>query len=180
MDFVNTIHDRYAAVPEDYLSDYSRYLGWSLRVGLVTAREARALAALTPPPSLLREMRSLREKLHRLFGALVDGHAPEAAALAGLEAWLHRAWRGLALDARSPTWLAPKARATNATLPLQRLALSALDILQHCPPARLKRCASEDECGWLFIDETKNNRRRWCAMDTCGVRAKMQTYRRRH
>jgi len=37
--------------------------------------------------------------------------------------------------------------------------------------ARLKTCPGAD-CGWMFIDETKNGRRRWCSMETCGNRAK--------
>ncbi|MEM7300202.1 MAG: CGNR zinc finger domain-containing protein [Pseudomonadota bacterium] len=36
---------------------------------------------------------------------------------------------------------------------------------------RLKRCPGEN-CGWLFIDETKNSRRTWCSMESCGNRAK--------
>ncbi|MEM9432212.1 MAG: CGNR zinc finger domain-containing protein [Pseudomonadota bacterium] len=37
--------------------------------------------------------------------------------------------------------------------------------------ARLKMCPGE-ACGWLFIDETKNSRRTWCSMESCGNRAK--------
>ncbi|MEM9811927.1 MAG: CGNR zinc finger domain-containing protein [Pseudomonadota bacterium] len=37
--------------------------------------------------------------------------------------------------------------------------------------ARLKICPGE-ACGWLFIDETKNSRRTWCSMESCGNRAK--------
>lgn len=37
--------------------------------------------------------------------------------------------------------------------------------------ARLKTCPGAG-CGWMFVDETKNGRRRWCMMETCGNRAK--------
>jgi hypothetical protein len=43
---------------------------------------------------------------------------------------------------------------------------------------RLRTCANQD-CGWLFIDESRNQSRVWCAMGTCGSRAKMTRYRRR-
>lgn len=36
---------------------------------------------------------------------------------------------------------------------------------------RVKTCPGDD-CGWMFIDETKNSRRTWCLMETCGNRAK--------
>jgi len=43
---------------------------------------------------------------------------------------------------------------------------------------RLRRCENA-ECGWLFIDRSRNRSRQWCDMGTCGSRAKMARYRRR-
>lgn len=37
--------------------------------------------------------------------------------------------------------------------------------------ARIKTCPGYN-CGWMFLDETKNGRRTWCLMETCGNRAK--------
>lgn len=52
------------------------------------------------------------------------------------------------------------------------IALSASAIVVERREAeRVKMCPGND-CGWLFIDETRNARRRWCSMDTCGNRAK--------
>ncbi|MBP5857225.1 CGNR zinc finger domain-containing protein [Marivibrio halodurans] len=45
--------------------------------------------------------------------------------------------------------------------------------------ARLKICPGRD-CGWLFIDETRNARRKWCAMETCGNRAKATRHYDQH
>ncbi|WP_354001994.1 CGNR zinc finger domain-containing protein [Stagnihabitans tardus] len=36
---------------------------------------------------------------------------------------------------------------------------------------RVKLCHGHD-CGWLFLDGTKNARRKWCRMEVCGKRAK--------
>lgn len=44
--------------------------------------------------------------------------------------------------------------------------------------ARLRTCANPD-CGWLFIDHSRNHSRVWCDMGSCGSRAKMSRYRRR-
>jgi len=52
------------------------------------------------------------------------------------------------------------------------VAASALSILAD--PRELDRvrlCPGHD-CGWLFLDETKNARRKWCLMEVCGNRAK--------
>jgi hypothetical protein len=52
------------------------------------------------------------------------------------------------------------------------LAVSAMAILSdQREQDRLKMCPGEN-CGWLFLDETKNGRRTWCRMEGCGNRAK--------
>lgn len=44
---------------------------------------------------------------------------------------------------------------------------------------RLKVCPGDD-CGYAFIDSSKNRSRRWCAMRACGNRSKIRAYRSRH
>ena len=41
--------------------------------------------------------------------------------------------------------------------------------------ALVRICGSE-ECDWLFLDKTKNHRRRWCDMKTCGNRVKARRH----
>jgi hypothetical protein len=44
---------------------------------------------------------------------------------------------------------------------------------------RMKACRADD-CRWAFLDTSKNRSRAWCSMDSCGNRAKVHAYRRRH
>jgi predicted RNA-binding Zn ribbon-like protein len=44
---------------------------------------------------------------------------------------------------------------------------------------RLKVCPGDD-CGYAFIDSSKNRSRRWCAMRACGNQSKIRAYRNRH
>ena len=62
---------------------------------------------------------------------------------------------------------------------LDILAISSVSILGDLREReRIKRCPGEN-CGWLFLDETRNGRRKWCMMETCGNRAKARrNYRR--
>jgi predicted RNA-binding Zn ribbon-like protein len=53
---------------------------------------------------------------------------------------------------------------------------SAADALIMRELARVRRCA-DPRCGRVFQDETKNGRRRWCDMATCGNRAKAARHR---
>lgn len=65
------------------------------------------------------------------------------------------------------------ARTGIARQPLMGLAvMSAFSIIADPRElSRVKTCPGDD-CGWMFVDETKNGRRTWCLMETCGNRAK--------
>jgi len=52
------------------------------------------------------------------------------------------------------------------------ITISALSVLADPRELdRVKKCPGHD-CGWIFLDETKNARRKWCLMEVCGNRAK--------
>ena len=53
---------------------------------------------------------------------------------------------------------------------------SAADALVIGELARIRRCA-DGRCPRVFYDGTKNGRRRWCDMATCGNRAKAARHR---
>lgn len=55
---------------------------------------------------------------------------------------------------------------------------SAADSLIDGELARVRRC-SDPRCTRVFFDSTRNGRRRWCDMATCGNRAKAARFRER-
>jgi predicted RNA-binding Zn ribbon-like protein len=175
LDFVNTIHDRRAPVPADYLAGPLQYREWSVRAGLLSPKEAERI---TVAAGVLAEARNYREHLHVLLSARITGSVAPADSLRECDRWLHRAWSSLSLNPSSPGAVSWPAAALDARLPLKRIALSALEVLGAAQPHRLKRCASADSCGWLFYDDSKGGRRRWCAMEVCGTVDKMRRFRR--
>src|SRR5579859_2270635 len=94
LDFVNTIHDRFAPVPVDYLATPGRYLEWSVRAHLLDRQEAGRVAVTAV---VMGEVRTFREGLHALLSARIDGTAVPAKALRECDRWLHRAWANLSL-----------------------------------------------------------------------------------
>jgi predicted RNA-binding Zn ribbon-like protein len=176
LDFVNTIHDRFASEPEDYLGTAERYLEWCVRARLLDEREAPRIAVRT---HTLREVRRFRERLYAILIARIRGTSAPALGVTELDRWLHCAWGDLIVDPGSVQYLSWSSKAIDAELPLKRIALSALELLQEGSSPRLRQCAASDSCGWLFYDDTRNAGRRWCAMATCGTAAKMREYRAR-
>jgi predicted RNA-binding Zn ribbon-like protein len=56
---------------------------------------------------------------------------------------------------------------------------SAADSLIGGELQRVRRCG-DYRCSRVFLDHTRNGRRRWCEMSTCGNRAKAARFRERH
>jgi predicted RNA-binding Zn ribbon-like protein len=59
--------------------------------------------------------------------------------------------------------------------PLWPIARDAAELLASDRLEFLHACASKT-CEWLFLDESKNHRRRWCDMTKCGNRAKVKRF----
>ncbi len=57
---------------------------------------------------------------------------------------------------------------TNLTSLIPPIVASAVDLLTSERLSLVKRCA---ECDWLFLDTSKNGKRRWCKA-ACGNRAR--------
>jgi predicted RNA-binding Zn ribbon-like protein len=56
---------------------------------------------------------------------------------------------------------------------------SAADLLTSNLLERVRECADDRGCGYLFIDTSRNRSRRWCSMESCGNRAKVRQHRER-
>jgi predicted RNA-binding Zn ribbon-like protein len=81
------------------------------------------------------------------------------------------------LDATGATsdW-APPTRVTQA---LSTLAREMIELLSGPLAERIRECAADD-CPLVFVDTSRPNARRWCAMERCGNRHKLRTHRARH
>jgi predicted RNA-binding Zn ribbon-like protein len=112
---------------------------------------------------------------------LAQQHPPSPAALKQLNevlALFLRASR-LARNGDGFSW-AWRPGSPSLDLPLWIVGRSAAELLTGDPLDRLRSCAGGADCGWVFLDTSRNGRRRWCEMEVCGSRAKMRRYRDRH
>jgi predicted RNA-binding Zn ribbon-like protein len=180
IDFVNTIHDRFAVAVEDYLATPERYADWARRTGALAAVEEIQLPQSEEARArLMVDIRALREAIFRLLSAWLDDIPLPADALKTANVWLLRARKDQELANDGQLML--RAARDDASRPLKRIALDLVDTLAGAVAGefKLRRCANQSSCGWIFADTSKNGRRRWCSMDTCGAASKMATLRRR-
>jgi predicted RNA-binding Zn ribbon-like protein len=184
LDLVNTV-DRSAVAPwVDRLTSYGDLLCWSAEACLLTAEERRRLERTARRDqagarAVLERARGLREATFGAFSGLIAG---EPVTISDLEAINAEVANAMAHARVAPApdgfaWtLEEGAGALDA--PLWPLARSAAELLVSPDRARVKQCASET-CLWLFLDKSKNGKRRWCEMKTCGNRAKVREHRKR-
>jgi predicted RNA-binding Zn ribbon-like protein len=186
LDFVNTVGGRDARglVLRDKLKDYADFATWSRLAGLFTAGEARNLKSFAQrhparaSATLARAIR-LREALYRIFKASLRRSAPGESDMDVLRNELSIAKSHQRLVRAGPGFVWAWDRSENAlNSSLWRVSISAADLLTSADLQKLRQC-SGDECGWMFLDTSRNRTRRWCDMKDCGNRAKVRRFRRK-
>jgi predicted RNA-binding Zn ribbon-like protein len=181
LDFANTINSRLN--PEhDYLVHYSDLVGWANKVGILSPSytdqlQKRAAQNDQEAEIALEAARTLRELLYRLLSNAAKGFdEPDKQDLETFVASYGEAIsHGLLLQKEDHYTIAWKLdEACEAVL--WPIIHSAGGLLLSRELGQVKECPG---CGWLFLDTSKNQSRRWCSMNTCGVRDKMRRYHKR-
>ena len=185
LNFVNTSSGRGTSTQQDHLRAYNDLLAWAHHADALDKATTLALADRAfaqPPPRrrVLAKAVKLRETLFGIMTALAQKVQPAAADLAILNDHLAAANRSARLERskRGFSWVW-SSNVPQLDLPLWLIGRSAAEVLTAGPLERLKTCNGE-ACGWVFLDQTRNGRRRWCEMEICGSRAKMRRFRARH
>lgn len=175
LDFCNTQGGRSKARDNERLSSYQVVVGWAGAAQGVDVREANELLLMAqahPEQALrnLEQLRTFREELHRLFAALASNQAPLAADLTRVrtEICAAIAVAELIRHEQGFSWEVT-IEAVGLQSLLARVALSAQQLLSSEAVVYVREC---ERCSWLFVDRSKNKRRRWCKTETCGNRAR--------
>lgn len=194
LDFVNTVDWTSRGLERDRIGSYARLIEWATAAGLVDEQEAsrllrRAATRSGDAASVHAHATALRWTLHRLVAALADeSRAPSAVRLpleafnrfvadtlvharlafldsSGAPAGTHPQW----------TWAREPDRLDGFLWPVVR---GAANLIASDEAARLRVCPGPD-CGWVYVDRSRNGMRRWCEMSTCGTDEKTRRRRER-
>ena len=180
LDFVNTDTGVRGA---DALHDFERFVLWLEAAHVLDAERSatmRRRAEQQPAGALavLGDARRVRTVLRALAERGVFAGDVRIAALSEINRVLGRSAGTRRVELR------PDGTFARAFVPvgdafaglLIPVVESAADALILDQLGRVRRCA-DPRCGRVFQDETKNGRRRWCDMSTCGNRAKAARHR---
>ena len=184
LDLVNTVASHRGGDGADYLTTFNDLLLWATRQGVLDescAAPLRASAHAEPDKaaSALTRAKNLRECLWRVGTAVHGREVPAAADLKLLTREVREAQdaRVLEWSEAGCEWRWTEAAGLNAVT--VRVAVTAAELLAAGSPSRLSRvreCQGQN-CGWLFLDTTRNGTRRWCTAEECGSLARVNRFR---
>jgi predicted RNA-binding Zn ribbon-like protein len=182
--YANSLSWRGRATPIETLHGFGDLLTWAagsagLSEDISAELERWAQAQPASAAALFDEAIALREAIYRIFSALASGEPVGDRDLAVLNQGLAEAPRRdqLIRKADGHAWRIKLGEITAPTL-LAQVLWSAGDLMVDERRRRVRLCANED-CLWLFLDESKAGTRRWCDMTSCGNRAKARRHYQR-
>jgi predicted RNA-binding Zn ribbon-like protein len=181
LDFVNTGHSRGG----ELLGDFEALIQWIEAAGELDVERAQGLrrraqqqpagaaATLVDARRIRSALRTLAEHGARSERVRLDALA-EINRVLGRSAGMRRIERR-ADGAFARTFVSVGDAFAGLMIPIVD---SAADSLIDQELGRVRHCA-DTRCSNVFLDGTRNGRRRWCDMRTCGNRAKASRFRRR-
>jgi predicted RNA-binding Zn ribbon-like protein len=176
--FVNTVAWRLRDPVEERLRSPCALLDWLLasKVGAPGQIEAIARGWKKRPDAAVATHQKairLREAIYGVLTARIPNEVPSRSALALFNAALSQPNPALRLERMSGEFLwrsrSPDAHGTDLLMPI---AFSAVELMTGVRAARVRQCQDDRGCGWLIVDESRAQNRRWCSMGDCGNRAK--------
>lgn len=181
LDFVNTVDCRNSDQQRDSLVSYENLILWSQHAEILTENETdslRAEASAHPAEArrVLERAIAARESLYGIFSAVIHHKHPSARDLETLNREMSLAMAHIHLKPAVDTdpWIRIFEDAKLEKV-LWSVFDSAKELLTSDKLDRLSECRGEN-CGWLFLDLSRNRSRKWCDMKDCGNIAKARRH----
>jgi predicted RNA-binding Zn ribbon-like protein len=173
LDFVNTVQLAHGE-QVDHFGTTTDAVGWLHEHGLA---HDQALDG-SDDEALLGRVRRARAALRELAEATYEGRPPAEAAIDEINRLLGFCQVLHLVPTADGLRLGHRDVGDPIDGALARLVEPIVREIATGRPERLRACADE-ACRWVFYDDSRTGRRRWCDMAVCGNRAKAARHRAR-
>src|SRR3954447_12357042 len=181
LDFVNTL-EYSKGLPEEHFTDAAIAVKWFQQHALLHSDAAAELSSEVTSEEaaerLLQRIQKTRGALRELLDAAVERRPPADAALREVNRTLRAPYVYELVPSADGVSLDHRHEGDPVSGALGRLAEAIARELTREDKERLRVCAN-DECRWVFRDNSPAGRRKWCDMSSCGNRAKAARHRER-
>ncbi len=181
LDFINTLDDRFKPKPKELLASYVDLARFAEDTQILSDLQVDRLFALSQqaPREATRALEAgiqLREAMYAVIGAVMMKKSVPQAALYTVNQYVQVAARHASLvETKGKFGWHFDDVPLDLEAPLWPIARSAAELLASSDLRLVRACAARN-CQWLFLDASKNHRRRWCDMKRCGNRAKARAF----
>ena len=178
-DFVNTIPDRVDGTNRDHLKNFNDLIYWAMKAKILEPSAVNALEKAgeqnqKKSRDFFAEAIALRTLIYAIFHPISKQQKVKPVHLAEFNALTTTYFSFLELtttkEGFAQQWSFAPNHFYSITAPILK---SAHALLLSEKLSRVKECPN---CGWLFLDTTKNGKRRWCSMEDCGSTVKSLEY----
>lgn len=182
LDFVNTL-EYSKGQPQERLTDPTVAVTWFQQHSLLHREMVDALLSDVRNDDaagvrLLQRVQKTRGALRELLDAAVEKRPPADSALREVNRALRAQYVYELVPASDGVSLDHRHEGDPINGALARLSEAIARELTQEDKERLRVCAN-DECRWVFRDNSPAGRRKWCDMSSCGNRAKAARHRER-
>lgn len=184
LDFVNTVSNwNNGQAPADRLEGPLGFGEWAGLAGLLDEEDlSRLKKQVQENPKaaadIYKQAQDLRAALWRIFNAIATKENANPDDLAALDQWKARSAHHCRIVQDGDGFRRRcKDEAPALERALRLIVEAAEALLLNGRLDRIHNCGG-DACEWMFIDLSKNGRRRWCSMATCGNEAKVKKFRK--
>ena len=174
LDFCNTAGEHLAKSPDEFLLDWESFLRWATQVRLVGYQAYLELLKIPEPIDAIIE---LREAIYRVGLAVAEKRRLSRRDLSFIRERADTRPPKIEVRGNSVQWRPTPSHASEQLCGV--LAGEALSLFCSPTATRVGVCEGGN-CGWLFLDESRGKRRRWCDMNDCGSRAKAHRHYQKH
>lgn len=174
LDFANTLYGHTESVHE-YLFDYRDLVLWSRHVGILSPQKAGSLLskgeqAAAESEAVFHQAIQIRETIFHVFASLAHDESPRDDELVKLhQVWLENQFHSK-LEQTETGFELGWEDGDALDVMFWPVTRSAIELLISDDLKCVKQCG---RCDWLFLDKSRNQKRRWCSMSACGNRVKM-------
>jgi predicted RNA-binding Zn ribbon-like protein len=177
-DFLNTIELESGSLV-DRFETFDDVAGWLAGRGICHFDDyaATPIAGFSDEAALAR-VRAVRAALREVAHSVADARPADPAAVAEVNRAIRERERIELVPEPDGISIGHSHVGDPLDDALAQLADPLVDEIRSGRADRVRICAS-DTCRWVFHDESRAGRRRWCDMATCGNRAKAARHRAR-
>ena len=183
LNFVNTVRSRCVEPNICYLPTNDDVLKWAKRVNLFSNKEISEIMLYNEKyPDIAgkkhKRVINIRETLYQMFSAIANDIPPSGSVLKKFNKYLSETFDNLKIVINKNRMVTEDWQKKDAGMHQFQLIIirSAYELLKSDLLITLKQC---ENCGWLFLDRSKNRSRKWCSMGTCGSSEKSKRYYRK-